>query len=63
MTEKNQSEIRLYTILQVIEILQLSDSTIRRLIDGGKLKTMRIGKTIRISNHAIDEFIAGLEQK
>ena len=47
-----------YTIREACDTLKLADSTVRRYIREGKLKAQRIGRTWRISESAVAEFLA-----
>ena len=49
---------RLYTIDEVAELLQVSHSTVRRLIESGHLKSVRIGGQIRIRQRDLDDYVA-----
>ncbi len=51
---------RLLAIKQVIYELGISRTAIYELIDGGKLKTVKIGRRRLVPLEAIEEFIAGL---
>lgn len=45
------------TIKELIEFLKVSESTIRRAIDSGELKSFKVGKNIRIEREAVMEWI------
>jgi excisionase family DNA binding protein len=47
----------LLTVPQVAKFLQLSERQIFRLIDASELATVRIGRSVRIEQSAIEEFI------
>lgn len=49
---------RLYTIDEIAELLRVSHSTVRRLIDSGHLKSVRIGGQIRIRQRDLDDYVA-----
>ena len=49
--------LRLLTIKDVAERLQVSGRTIHRLIDIGDLTVIRIGRSIRISEDALKAFL------
>lgn len=42
------SQDQLLTLQQVADRLQVSMSTVRRLVAAGKLKTVRIGRNLRV---------------
>lgn len=47
----------LYTVRQVMEYLELSRPTIYRYIRNGSLKSTKIGKSHRITESALREFV------
>ena len=49
---------QLHTIEDVARILQISVSSVRLMIKENKLETLRIGRQIRISESALNDFIA-----
>lgn len=51
--------MKVYTVEQVAEIVQLHRMTIYKYIDQGKLKANKIGKGWRITQKQLDEFIEG----
>lgn len=64
MTKKPQppmpelsTALRLLTIKDVAERLQVSGGTIHRLIDSGDLSVIRIGRSVRISEDALKAFL------
>lgn len=48
----------LYTVRQVMEYLELSRPTIYRYIRNGSLKSIKIGKSHRITESALREFVS-----
>lgn len=48
--------MKVYTIKQVAEILQLKERTIKQYIAEGKLKAARFGTRVRISHDHLVEF-------
>ncbi len=51
------SQDQLLTLQQVADRLQVSMSTVRRLIDAGKLKTVRIGRNLRVRPEDLKVYI------
>ena len=49
---------KLFTIQQVMSRLQVSDETVYRYIRSGKLKSIRVGGLWRVSEEALQEFLA-----
>lgn len=53
----------LMTIQQVADYLQVSISTVRRMLDDGRLPSVKIGRARRIPKEAVSELVSkGLEQ-
>ena len=50
--------MKVYTVEQVAEMLQLNPVTILRRIHGGKLKALKIGSVYRITEDALNEFLS-----
>jgi excisionase family DNA binding protein len=49
-------EKEVYTVDQIAKILQVNPMTIRKLIKAGKLKTLRVGRLIRVTREALEEY-------
>lgn len=56
-----ETPLSLYNVKQVQEILSISRSALYVLINEGKLKPVRIGKSIRFRSDHVAEFVASLE--
>jgi excisionase family DNA binding protein len=50
--------VRLHTIDETAELLNVSPRTVRRLIEAGALRAHRIGRLVRISDEDIAAFLA-----
>jgi putative molybdopterin biosynthesis protein len=50
------------TLEEVANELRVSVQTVRRLINSGQLKAVRVGRQLRVSREALDDYIrqAGL---
>lgn len=53
------SELKVYTIKEVCEILKVSRRTIYNYLDNGTLKGVRIGKHVRFTHEEIKQLIYG----
>lgn len=51
------NDIRVYTLDEVAEILQLTKRTLYNYIKADKLKAVKVGKYWRISSENLQEFI------
>jgi excisionase family DNA binding protein len=47
-----------YTIDEVAGILKVNPATVRQLIASGELKATKVGRQYRISQEALDDYIA-----
>lgn len=47
----------LLTIEQVAEILNISDQTVRKLVKNKEISSVKIGRTYRITEKALNKFI------
>ena len=58
--EKNSNDVEriLYRPRTVAEMADLSVSQVYKLIENGTLKSVRIGKSVRVPAGALDELIA-----
>jgi excisionase family DNA binding protein len=54
---KPREDPMIYTLEQVADRLQVSVQTVRRLIKEGKLKAVRVGVQLRVTQEALDEFL------
>jgi excisionase family DNA binding protein len=50
-------EGKLLTIEQVAERLQVATITVRRLVEAGEMRVTRVGRQIRISESALQEYL------
>jgi len=49
--------VMVYTVEQVADILQVSASTVRKLIREKKLRVTRVGVQIRVTQEELDRFL------
>ena len=49
---------KFYTVQEVADLLQIHWQSVLNYIKNGKLKALKLGKGYRISQEALDEFIA-----
>jgi excisionase family DNA binding protein len=50
--------MKFYTVEDVAAILKVSEPTVRKLIASGELRATQVGRQYRISQEALDEYIA-----
>ena len=63
MYMNKENSTQMLSIPMVSERTSLSRSTLYREIDSGRLKVVKIGKSVRITEQALREYIKGLENK
>ena len=51
-----------FTMKQVAEILDVSESTISRQVQNGEIPTHRVGRSIRISRHDLDAYLKRIRE-
>ena len=54
--EKDYGEI--LTVENLMDYLNIVRTTVYKLVQSGKIKTLRIGKVYRISKKSIDEYVS-----
>ncbi len=50
---------KIYTLHEVEEILSVTQRTLYNWIDSGKLKAFKVGRTWRVTEEALHEFMTG----
>lgn len=58
---KAESLPLVYSVCQVAKLLDISRNTAYRLIRSKKLRSIRIGRQIRIPRSALDDYLNGME--
>jgi excisionase family DNA binding protein len=56
-------DMTLYTVLELSKLLDVTEVTLRRYINEGKLKAKKIGGAYHISEEALKEFVEKGEPK
>ncbi len=55
---QSQARARFLTVNEVADLLRVSSMTVYRLIKGGDLRAVRVGKSFRLREDDVDAFIA-----
>jgi excisionase family DNA binding protein len=55
---QSQARARFLTVHEVADLLRVSTMTVYRLIKGGELLAVRVGKSYRVREDDLDAFIA-----
>ena len=58
-TDKNVSEIKLYTLEELTDMLNVTVYTLRNYVKSGKLKAAKIGGKGRVSEENLKKFVNG----
>jgi len=58
LTVKSDARARFLTAAEVAGLLRVSTMTVYRLIKGGQLAAVRVGKSYRVSEDDVDRFLA-----
>lgn len=58
-TDKNVSDIKLYTLEELTDMLNVTVYTLRNYVKSGKLKAAKIGGKWRVSEDNLKKFING----
>ena len=53
------SEIRFLTVAEVAGLMRVSRMTVYRLVHSGELASVRVGKSFRVPERAVHEFLRG----
>jgi excisionase family DNA binding protein len=53
------SEVRFLTVAEVAALMRVSKMTVYRLVHGGDLTAVRVGRSFRVPEHAVHEYLRG----
>ncbi|MEI2731941.1 MAG: helix-turn-helix domain-containing protein [Dermatophilaceae bacterium] len=56
-TERQLSEVRFLTVAEVASIMRVSKMTVYRLVHGGDLPAVRVGRSFRVPEDAVHEYL------
>ena len=51
------SEVRFLTVAEVAALMRVSKMTVYRLVHGGDLTAVRVGRSFRVPEHAVDAYL------
>lgn len=52
-------EIKFMTVMEVATLMRVSKMTVYRLIDTGEIASVRVGRSIRLPEQAVREYLKG----
>ena len=53
------SEVRFLTVQEVAAIMRVSKMTVYRLVHSGELASVRVGRSFRVPERAVNEYLRG----
>ena len=57
--EERLSEVRFLTVAEVATLMRVSKMTVYRLVHGGDLTAVRVGRSFRVPVHAVHSSLRG----
>ena len=58
-SEERFSEVRFLTVAEVAALMRVSKMTVYRLVHGGDLTAVRVGRSFRVPEHAVHAYLRG----
>lgn len=55
----NLSEVRFLTVSEVAAVMRVSKMTVYRLVHAGELASVRVGRSFRVPERAVHDFLRG----
>jgi excisionase family DNA binding protein len=56
-TERPLSEVRFLTVAEVAALMRVSKMTVYRLVHGGGLPAVRVGRSFRVPEQAVHDYL------
>ena len=56
-TETPRSDVRFLTVAEVASILRVSKMTVYRLVHSGELEAIRVGRSFRVPEQAVNQYL------
>lgn len=57
MSKERLPEVRFYTVAEVASLMRVSKMTVYRMVHGGELPAVRVGRSFRVPKDAVDDFM------
>ena len=57
--ERQLAEVRFLTVAEVASIMRVSKMTVYRLVHAGDLPAVRVGRSFRVPEDAVDRYLRG----
>ena len=58
-SERDLSEVRFLTVAEVASIMRVSKMTVYRLVHSGEMPAVRVGRSFRVPEDAVDAYLRG----
>ncbi|GAA1280402.1 MULTISPECIES: helix-turn-helix domain-containing protein [Saccharothrix] len=55
--EKSLGQVKFLTVAEVALVMRVSKMTVYRLVHSGELTAVRVGKSFRVPEKAVDEYL------
>ena len=56
-TERQLGEVRFLTVAEVASIMRVSKMTVYRMVHGGTLPALKVGRSVRIPEYVVDDYL------
>ena len=57
INERPLSEVRFLTVAEVATVMRVSKMTVYRLVHGGELPAIRVGRSFRVPEQAVHDYL------
>jgi excisionase family DNA binding protein len=55
--ERPLAEVRFLTVSEVAQVMRVSKMTVYRLVHGGELPAVRVGRSFRVEEQAVHDYL------
>ncbi|TDB74076.1 MULTISPECIES: helix-turn-helix domain-containing protein [unclassified Micromonospora] len=57
------SDVKFLTVAEVAAVMRVSKMTVYRLVHSGELTAVRVGRSFRVPEHAVHDYLRGAFQE
>ncbi len=57
--DRSLSEVRFLTVAEVASVMRVSKMTVYRLVHNGEMPAVRVGRSFRVPEQAVHEYLRG----
>jgi excisionase family DNA binding protein len=58
-SERDLNDVRFLTVAEVAAIMRVSKMTVYRLVHSGEMPAVRVGRSFRVPESAVDDYLRG----